>query len=256
MRGYDGIVAYLGLAAATTALVEAAFYSVYAAIALGAAGAVVFFARVRDPAADRLDREVQVFVEGILMELKAGRSLIAAMERANSPSLPFSRDVGESINRYKASLDPEYSFGPLMRKRSEKLKALASLLISAMESGSPAKAFLKEFGPTGGLGAGDSGHKVDAAFGASAMVSSLGSVVFFPVFAGISTGILGVISGPNALQSGGVSLMFAFFIVVSNYYGSRHQGHGGMPANYGFVLSSLAALLIMRAVSIASIVMI
>ncbi len=254
MKGYDVLLTNAGLASGIAALFTAVFYNIYAAMGFGAACAALYALRFRKGADGRIDRDIPVFVEGMSSEIKAGHTLAVSAGRASTPGLSFSREMNKALATYRLSLNPYYSFEGIMGMRSEKLRALAALISSAIAAGAPASGFMRELGIREG-GMHGIMHKADAALDGSVLVSSIGSVIFFPMFAGISAGILGVFSPNAGVGIGRVMLVFAFFIVVSNYYSLDGTGRG-MAVHFKFVLAALAGILIMRIVSLVSISMV
>lgn len=254
MKKYD-ITIRIGFVLGIASILEAALSSIYLAAATGAMSAIIFAAHRGREAEGRINKDMCVLTEGLITELRMGHPLITSLAKANSPGLSFSSKLSNAICKYRMSSDLEYSFEEMMNSGPKRLKPLAGLLMSTISTGSPADSFLEE--GSGGKNA-SMGliHKADALMSGSVLISSMGSIIFFPAFAGVGIGILGSFAGLTQAASSGVELLFAFFIIVSNYYGFSSFPSNNITAHYKSVLASFTGLLIMRAVSLISISMI
>ena len=165
-----------------------------------------------------VETDMRNFIEALLPAYKAGGNLLSSIEQADVHEYCFSAQLNEALRRYLNGTPARASF--LQLTRSTKIKALFSILANGLGTGADITLQLEtayaEINSRIENAAKNSGTLRSAA-----LISNLGSAVFFPVFAGVSTDIVkfaGTFSGgATGVQLPSLAIVLAAYIVLSNY---------------------------------------
>ena len=194
--------------------------NVYAGIAIAVPSFVAFYLlRQRiDGDSSRTEADSTQFVGNLIENHDGHADTISLIHASLSPSFSFYRIMNEAISRYSAQGSAELSFSKLLKSDSAALSETVSAIVRRLDDGAEMIDPLKEIRRHINS---ENRHKMKnlgSVLNADSVVR-LGSMMFFPVFAGISMRIAvfaGSSQGFAALKAGALSLIFAFYIINTN----------------------------------------
>ena len=196
------------------------FVNVYAGIAAAMLSFAAFYLLHRRVGGDHssIESDTAQFISNLIDNYDGYADTISVIRSSLSPSFRFYSDMNEAISKYLTQGNAELSFSKLLSSSSVALCETASAIVRRLDDGSDMIGPLKE---TRRHINAENRHRLKnlgSVLNADSVVR-LGSMMFFPAFAGISMRIAvfaGSSQGFAALKAGALSLIFAFYIIHTN----------------------------------------
>jgi hypothetical protein len=213
----------------------------------------------KDTSLKKVDSDSLTLLRNISVNYAQGASSVSVLGRSIGQNLAFSGQLKLAIRRYLRSGDIESSFASIPMYDSYLFFETVSIMKAMLASQknvrkriSNAVSFAERLE--------QQQLKLHGNMTNSISVARLGSVLFFPIFAGISyriilfSGSLGLSSG---IQASGLLPVVSFYIGVSNLIGSLFfsRGMGANSAAFSAALYSGAAFIVLAASSVAASIM-
>lgn len=216
-------------AISAVSIASALLNSVYPAMAACSVSAAILLVSLRHWKDKSLDRGVLRLVSNIIETNSPGRDTLSLLMDSASPSMPFYDSLVSAIRVYKLSGDAAASFSELAKSRSEYLRSATDIMLNGLDNGADILAPMSELKQRMEADLSIRERTAGSSSGASAIIR-FGSILFLPVFAGISLDILGFASTVNsavsAISSAGFTLILALFIAAAN---TANFSHGASP---------------------------
>ncbi len=208
------------------------FVNVYAGIAVAAPSFVAFYLLRQRIGGDSSQNESDSaqFIGNLIDNYGGHAGTISLVRASLSPDFRFYSDMNEALSRYLTQGNAELSFSKLLKSDSIALAEATSAIVRRLDDGAEMIGPLKE---TRRRINSESRHRMKnlgSVLNADSVVR-LGSMMFFPAFAGISMRIAvfaGSSQGFSALKAGALSLIFAFYIIHTNV---TNFGYSKSPMN-------------------------
>jgi hypothetical protein len=193
---------------------------IYCGIAFIALGSATFYVlhRRMGSDADRIESDSAQFVGNLIENYDAHADTISQIRASLSPSFWFYPEMSSAISRYIAQGHARLSFSKLLGSKSISLREATSAMVRRLDDGAEIIDSLKETKRHANTENRQRMKNLGSVLNADSVVR-LGSMVFFPVFAGISMRIAlfaGSSQGFAALRIGALSAIFAFYIIHTN----------------------------------------
>ena len=221
-----------------------------------AASVSIYIVKVRTRRNSGSEAEAYGFVKAILASYSKSGSMRAALSDAYAVMPRGAEGIRKNMDRYGFGDPASFSCDPQGEMPDGFVADLSRIIDGAFSAGEDVRAELSNL--AGRLRAniraraGRAGQASNARF-----VSLLGIVLFFPLFAGISTGILASasqISGPGHLALSSVAAIFAAFIAMECFMHFRWEaGSSNAGRACSAVLCSSVGMLILKASSMFAI---
>lgn len=212
--------AILGIASALANLVPMAAISV-----LACAACLLALERLRGPGPAKIDGDALRFVNNILSNYSCSASTVSIVQKSLNSEFSFYKAMKRAIAEYHLSSDAPRAFSRLASTRSYILSAATAAIVDRLEYGTALKAPLAELKRHALRRKRNTTQGVVASAGALS-IARLGSMLFFPLFAGISINILLLTSEMQGVSAQGVSalvLVFAFYILYTNFLNFKYS---------------------------------
>ena len=172
-----------------------------------------------------IDNDSMQFVGNFIENYTDSISTTKLVDLSLSQGFWFCNDMKDAMAMYKMCGDAEYSFSKLLCCDSAAMRETASIISQRLDNGIECLALMKEIKKRTAM---ENRHSMRALAGSisSNSVIRLGSMLFFPVFAGISMQIADFTEasqGVAALNAGALLLIFPFFIIIMNLTNFRYS---------------------------------
>ncbi|MEM0202264.1 MAG: hypothetical protein QXR73_03745 [Candidatus Micrarchaeaceae archaeon] len=184
--------------------------------------------------------DLSIFVSNLMLNYSDGKSTITIIKESLDRRFLFYKDVQAAIRAYTMSGNAREAFAWAASYASPLYREVFFALAESLESGAsiigPIREIAKSISATEGLNARSIGSMANAM-----SIVNLGSVIFFPVFAGISYYIMGFSAGiSGAAPLGQIAYMFiiVFYIAEISIYNNFNSAHMGFSA--GSIAASIA----------------
>ena len=216
----DNVLSTVCVSAAVLSAAASLFVNVYLGIALAVPSFAAFYFLRRRACGDssQIESETVQFVGNLIDNYDGHADTISLIRASLSPGFLFYRSMDEAISKYLAQGNAELSFSKLLKSDSTSLSETASSIVRRLDDGAEIIGPLKEIRKRANAENRRQLKNLGSALNADSVVR-LGSMVFFPAFAGISMRIAvfaGSSQGFAALKAGALSLIFAFYIIHTN----------------------------------------
>jgi hypothetical protein len=244
-------IAASSLSSAATLLLNA-----YAGAALAALSSIALFALVRGSGSGtgRLDRDAMQMAGNLIDNYSDSADTLMILRRSLSPGFAFCAEMNRAISAYAMQGDARVSFSKLLSSNSSTLREISSAVVQRLDSGAEMLAPLKDIKRRASQENEYRMKSLGSSLNANSVVM-LGSVLFFPAFAGIGMQIssfAGASQGFAAVKAGALAAVFVFYIIQSNLANSKYQR--GDPVRYEkFALFSAIGILVFKTSSMLSV---
>lgn len=219
-------------------------YLLYAGVAL-AFGLLGFLLIGRSNATHRIESEAIAFVRNILENCKRDKATPSIIRTSISSDWRIYKEIKRATDLFKLTGQSGFSVA-LKNYNSELLSEAASIIDYSLEHGTgmykPMLDIEKRFETLEELKT-----RNRALFNSSMSMVKLGTILFLPIFGGISIDILHVVSQasrPAAMNS--ILAMFLFYIVTANFINVRYSGLTNTLKLTHFSLYNAVAILVLR----------
>lgn len=203
----------------------------------------------------RIAVETSMFMKNLISNYLPKKSIIGIMQQSLDKEWQIGRVFQSAINSYALSGNARRSFECMKLFDSYELKKLVGILVIGLDTGADIWMPLVELDKL------SEQTKDKSAVGMAYMKNTsslikIGTVLFLPVFAGISVSILGISQGAGADYGIGlpISIVLGTYLIMINYIQSkqgRYDIHAKKIANASF--ASAGAMLIMKITSVFAI---
>lgn len=220
----NAIADVLSVLACAAAAVLALMYGFMAALFPMALAILLYKAAGQSRGGQVSGQSLESYLRILLSEYKVSKRLAESVERSSGIGFSFSKELRAGITRYRNGLRASAAFSRLLASPDRRMHELASIIADGLDSGidsTPALSGLYyRLSSSNSNGLRDIGKKESAFF-----VSRMGSALFFPVFAGISTDIIKFSYSVNAglgtefLQ--GVTIVLLGYMLITNITNAR-----------------------------------
>ena len=200
----------------------------------------------------RLERDAAQFLGNLVRNCSVHSSTLKIVSSSLNPKFCFCGEFSSAPARYRESSSAMSAFSGLLAADSTVLRETARAVMQSLDWGFPLRQALLEIRRQSATKADYIRRSSGSVMGSSSLVR-IGSAVFFPIFAGMSLGILRVSSAPAGPDLGKLALLFASYIVLTNFMGSVYQGKPGALLFCDASFASALAILVFKASSIVSI---
>ncbi|MGC8651959.1 MAG: hypothetical protein ACP5UH_01765 [Candidatus Micrarchaeia archaeon] len=168
--------------------------------------------------------DLHVFVGNLIANYSPGRSTMSIIRSSLDPGLVFYNKVTDALHMYELSGNAQRAFAWADCCSSRLCKEVFFALSESLESGTIMLGPIKELYRNISSAQAIQLRSVGSATNALSIVS-VGSVVFFPIFAGISYYIMGFssgLSGNAAIGFAAYAFMIVFYVSEISVYNSLH----------------------------------
>ncbi|MDE1810645.1 MAG: hypothetical protein KGH66_01210 [Candidatus Micrarchaeota archaeon] len=212
---------------ATVSIACSLFYNLFAGILLSAIASLFLFFILRHWKRKDPDRELLRLVTNVVELYTKGRDTISLLMDSTSPNMSFYEGLVGAIKEYKLSGDSANAFFTISGSQSEYLKAAIGIIVNSLDNGANLYEPMKELRQRMEAELSVREKILGSVSGASAVIR-FGSVLFLPIFSGISLDILGfaatVNSSVSAISPMGFILVLSLFMLASNSINFRYMG--------------------------------
>lgn len=219
------------LASSAISVASSLFYSIYVGTLLCMASAVALIIVLKLSRRGSLDRDALRLADNIVEYHTSEMDTISLLTESASPSMRFYDRLIDAIRAYRLSGDAHDSFSALLSSDSAYLRAVIGIVVNGLDTGSDILLPLKEQTQLMKAELSLKDRAAGSASGAAAIIR-FGTVLFLPIFAGISMDILrfaGTInSAVSSVSPEGFALIMSLFIAVSNAINFRHSSSGAI----------------------------
>lgn len=230
-----------------------------AAVWLAACAACfVAASRARRISADTIESDALQFIDNILENYSDSVSTLTLLERSLNSRFAFYGDMQRAIRTYALSANAEHAFSVLLGYDSYALRGLVSTVRGRLEEGAELRMQLVELKRHIML---RNSKKLESigTLGSALSISQIGSVLFFPIFAGISLNIMRFAASMQAAAHANTQALiavFAFYIMYLNLLNLKYDTRESAAVRAEkAALSCAVAMLVFRATSVLSAVM-
>jgi hypothetical protein len=222
----DRLVKVTCIALALASIASSVYGRTYASIGMVFTAMAVYAASRRNRhGVDAEEKEAAAFMRAVSMDPQSDRCIMRAVDKLSYCAAGLGRKLRSGLRRYWLSGDAEASFSRGWDGGSRLSAATLSIISGAIVTGNGIYNPIREMWESSKTRMSGVERKAAARTG-SALVSAMGTALFFPAFAGICTGIL-MFSG---LQGGAaapdIAPILLFYIAASNAvnfkYSERH----------------------------------
>ena len=225
-------------------------------VSLAASAAGMAMSRLFRSNANRIVeyRDLENMLESLIRQYTESGNLLLSLKNVSSGKYAFSADLNGAISLYNAGKGTGLAFGKL-RTHPSLTGEFSNIVEKGLDSGENVGAQLAEL-----LSRVKTKRKrIDKGIGMvsnTTSVNSMGTALFFPLFAGVSLDIIkfaGYVTTPqNSGMVNGLILMFISYILVSNYvttaFGPRSVS--GAPPSSRFLSMSAVGIIAFRIASL------
>jgi len=240
-------------AISAVSIASALFYSMYLAVAACSVSAAILLAALRHWRGKSLDRETLRLVNNIIGSHTPGRDTASLIIDAASPSMPFYDSLVSALRAYGLSGDSSSSFSALAGYPSVYLRTAVDIILNGLDNGADIAAPMRELKQRMEADLSVRERTAGSASGASAIIR-FGSILFLPVFAGISLDILGFASTINsavsAISPWGFTVILSLFIVAANTANFRHGASPVLEKSAKAAVSGAVAITVFKLAAI------
>jgi len=199
----------------------------------------------RSNATYRTDSEAVAFLRNLLENCKKDKAALSIIRTSISSDWRMYKEIKRAINQFR--LTGQSSFSIVLKSyNSELLSEISSIIDYSLEHGTdmyrPMLDIEKRFGALEALRI-----RNRSLFNSSMSTVKLGSILFLPIFGGISIDILHALSPtskPAAISS--ILAMFLFYIVAANYINTIYSNLTNTLKLTHFMLYNALAILILK----------
>jgi hypothetical protein len=251
---YDVVVC---CASATLCIASALEGRMAIAAALFAVCSACFLAEgTRHAGAGAAERDAVQFIDNVLENYSDSTNTIALLKRSLNGRFVFCKEMTDAMRAYTLSSNARQAFSGLLQYGSQALTGIVSAVTNRLDNGAELRMQLLEVRKHAARRNGNSLRNTTM-LGSALSVTEIGSVLFFPIFAGISLNILRFTA---SIQSAGypdghaLVAVFAFFIVYLNVLNSKYNMKERVSARAKkSALSCALAILVFKVASALSI---
>lgn len=247
------------LCIATSSLSAAAalLLNAYTGAALAALSSLLFIAlaRSRGAGTGRADRDSVQLAGNLIDNYTDGCDTIGLLQRSLSPGFVFCPEMNRAISAYAVQGDARLSFSALLASDSGVLRELSSAVVQRLDGGADMLGPLRDIRRRASSENRYRLKSLGSSLNANSVVM-LGSVLFFPAFAGIGLQIArfaGASQGFAAVKAGALAAVFAFYIVQTNLINFRYLRGDSMRLEKS-ALSAAIGILVFKVSSMLSVV--
>jgi hypothetical protein len=220
-------------------------------LALAVGTFLIFRGKGRDEIS--MERDVAELLNGAL-SCDSHSPTIEMIRSANKERYPFYADLKNAVDFYRISGSTS-SFSDLERYGSRPLSKLSGIVSYGLENSQDVRPSLSRLRDKLER-SGRSKSRLFAQIKSARSVSQLGSVIFFPMFAGVSVNIMAFAAGTiTSFSYSWLVPIILFYIIVSNVIGFEYSGEASVNFAKMGSLSASSGLLVFRIVSLFSAVM-
>ena len=233
-------------ASASLSIAAALASSAYIAIMLALLSLAAFYMLHKRSGGDdnRRDNDVLQFVSNLIDNYSNSINTARLLGISLSKDFWFYKEMKDSVSKYSIDGSAEASFSKLLGSDSMALRHIASIIAQRLDSGAEILDPLKEIRRRIIL---DSRYKLRSLGSVlnSNSVVGLGSMLFFPAFAGISLQIIrftNISQGISAANPLPLIAIFAFYMVYINTLNFRYSSNDELRIEKSALSSSIAML--------------
>ena len=228
------------------------FYNIYLGTALCACSAAALLALLRLSRPRGLDREALRLASNMVEYHATDMDMVSLLIESASPSMRFYDQLMDAIRVYRLSGDAQAAFSALLESDSEYLRTVVGAVVNGLDNGSDTLLQLKEQVQAMEADLSLRERAAGSASGASAIIR-FGTMLFLPIFAGISMDILRFAATLNSsilsVSPAGFALIMSLFIAVSNTINFRHASSGFLEKAAKSAVSAAIGIAVFRIAS-------
>jgi hypothetical protein len=229
-----------------------------AAVLAACAACFAAAARSRGTGSGAVERDALRFIDNMLENYSDSMNTLALLERSLNSRFAFCKDVQDAIRKYALSSNARQAFSALLGYESYALRGIASAVIGRLDEGAELRMQLVEV-RRHVMQRNRKELKSSGTLGSALSITRMGSVLFFPIFAGISVNIMQFTAGMrNAGHPSAAALIavFAFCIAYLNLLNSKYSVRESvMSRTKKSALSCAVAIFVFKVTSVLSVVM-
>jgi hypothetical protein len=230
------------LSAAATLLLNA-----YTGAALAALSSIIFLALMRSsgPGTARADRDSIRLAGNLIDNYTDSTDTITLLRQSLSPSFVFCAEMDRAISTYSMQGDARLSFSVLLSSDSVVLREISSAVVQRLDNGTDMLAPLKDIKRRASTESKYLMKSLGSSLNADSVVM-LGSVLFFPAFAGIGmqiAGFAGASQGFSEFKAGALAAVFVFYIIQTNLVNFRYRRDDPMKLEKAALFSAIGVLI-------------
>ncbi len=213
-------------------------------------------AKARGTRASAVEGDALQFIGNVLENYSDSVNTLTLLEKSLNSRFAFCKDMQCAIRTYALSSNARQAFSALLRYDSYALRGTASAVISRLDEGTELRMRLAEVRK----------HAVQrsikelksmGALGSALSITQIGSVLFFPVFAGISLNIMQFTAGMQGAGHPSVPALiavFAFYIAYLNVLNFKYSMKESIEARAEkSALSCAIAIFVFKVASVLSV---
>ncbi|MDE1833028.1 MAG: hypothetical protein KGH58_01270 [Candidatus Micrarchaeota archaeon] len=246
-KSYAAILAVSAVSAASSL-----FYNIYLGTVLCACSAAALLVLLRLSKTRSFDRDALRLASNIVEYHTADIDIVSLLTESASPSMRFYDKLIDAIRAYRLSGDAQGAFSALLGSDSEYLRTVIWTVVNGLDNGSDILLQLKEQVQTMEADLSLRERAAGSAAGAAAIIR-FGTMLFLPIFAGISMDILRFATILNSsvmsVSPDGFALIMSLFIAVSNTINFRYAPYGFLEKTAKSAASAAVGIAVFRIAS-------
>jgi hypothetical protein len=245
------LAALFCIAFALTGRIPAAVISLAACAACFAVAA-----KARRTSGGVVESDALQFIDNVLENYSDSVNTLTLLEKSLNDRFDFCKDMQSAIRTYVLSSDARQAFSVLLRYDSYALRGITSAVIGRLEEGTELRMQLAEVRKHALRRSGKELKNIGA-MGSALSITQIGSVLFFPIFAGISLNIMQFTAGMQGAghpSAPALIAVFAFYIAYLNLLNFKYNMKESTATRAEkAALSCATALLVFKAASVLSV---